>query len=48
LYKNWRNRKTQTATEFNLYADDATTVDQKSTVADSGTEASKTEITSGP
>lgn len=48
LYKNWRNRKTQTATTFALYNDDATTVDQKSTVSDDGTTADKTEIVSGP
>lgn len=48
LYKNWRNRKTQTATTWSLYADDATTVDQKSTVADDGTTASKTEVATGP
>lgn len=48
LYKNWRNRKTQTATVFSLYNDDATTVDHKATVADDGTTASKTEIATGP
>jgi hypothetical protein len=48
LYKMFRNKKTQTATAFNLFADDATTVDQKATVADDGTTASRTEIASGP
>lgn len=48
MYKNWRNRKTQTSTTWSLYADDATTVDQKATVADDGTTGSKTEITTGP
>lgn len=48
LYKNWRNRKTQTSGVWNLYADDATTVDQKATVADDGTTGSKTEIITGP
>lgn len=48
LYKNWRNRKTQTSTTFSLYADDGTTVDQKATVADDGTTASKTEVVTGP
>lgn len=48
LYKNWRNRKTQTATTWSLYNDDATTVDQKSTVSDDGTTADKTEVTTGP
>lgn len=48
LYKNWRNRKTQTATTWNLYNDDAVTVDHKATVADDGTTGSKTEIITGP
>lgn len=48
LYKNWRNRKTQTASTWSLMNDDATTVDQKSTVSDNGTTADKTEIVSGP
>jgi len=47
LYKNWRNKKTQTATEFSLLADDATTVDQKATVSDDGTTATKGEMASG-
>lgn len=48
LYKNWRNKKTQTATTWSLLNDDAATVDQKATVADDATTASKTEIVSGP
>ena len=48
LYKNWRNRKTQTSTTWSLYNDDAVTVDHKATVADDGTTASKTEIATGP
>jgi len=48
LYKNWRNRQTQSATQWSLMNDDATTVDQKSTVADSAGTASKTEIVTGP
>lgn len=48
LYKAWRNKKTQSATEFDLYADDGTTVDQKSTVSDSGTVMTRGEIVSGP
>lgn len=47
LYKNWRNRKTQTSTTFTLYADDATTADQKATVGSDGTTSSKTEMTTG-
>lgn len=48
LYKSWRNRKTQTATVWSLYNDDATTVDHKATVADDGSTASKTEVATGP
>lgn len=47
LYKAWRNRVTQTATEYSLYNDDASTVDQKSTVSDNGTTFDKGEIGSG-
>jgi hypothetical protein len=48
LYKNWRNKKTQTSSTFSLYADDATTVDQKSTTSDDGTTATRGEIATGP
>ena len=48
LYKAFRNRKTQTATLLNIYADDATTVDQKSTVSDNGTTLDSGEIGTGP
>lgn len=48
LYKNWRNKKEETATTFSLYNDAGTVVDQKATVADDATTASKTEIVSGP
>jgi len=48
LYKTMRNKKTQTATQWNLYDDAGTTIDAKATVADDGTTASKTEIGSGP
>lgn len=48
LYKNWRNKKTQTATTFSLFADNASTVDHKSTVADDGTTATRGEIATGP
>ena len=47
LYKNYRNRKTQTATQWSLYNDDAVTIGQKSTVSDNGTTADKTELISG-
>lgn len=48
LYKAFRNRKTQTATQWSLMADDQTTVDQKATVSDDGTTAIKQEIVTGP
>lgn len=48
LYKAWRNRSTQTATTYSLYADDGTTVDQKSTVSDNGTVYDRGEIATGP
>ena len=48
LYKFLRNRKTQTSTTLSVYADDATTVDQKSTVSDNGTTYDQGEIVSGP
>lgn len=48
LYKAYRNRKTQTATQWSLMADDETTVDQKATVSDDATTAIKQEIVAGP
>tara|TARA_R110000868_G_scaffold323523_5_gene584457 strand:- start:840 stop:1976 length:1137 start_codon:yes stop_codon:yes gene_type:complete len=48
LYKAWRNKVTQTATTYSLFADDAVTVDQKATVSDDGTTYSKGEVATGP
>jgi hypothetical protein len=48
LYKFLRNKLTQTATELKVFADDATTVDQKSTVSDDGTTYTRGEIGTGP
>jgi hypothetical protein len=48
LFKAWRNKFTQTATEYDLLADDAVTVDQKATVSDDGTTFSRGEVASGP
>jgi len=48
LYKSFRNRKDQTATLWQLYADDESTVDSKATVSDDATTAIKQEIVSGP
>jgi len=48
LYKAWRNKSDQTSTLYQLYADDATTVDQKATVSDDATTFTKGEIATGP
>jgi len=48
LYKAWRNKVDQTATEYKLYDDAGTTVDQKATVSDNGTTFSKGEVDTGP
>ena len=48
LYKAWRNRTTQTATETALYNDDAATVDQKASFSDDGSTADRGEIATGP
>ena len=48
LYKAWRNKSTQTASQYSLYNDDAATVDQKATAADDGTTATRGEIATGP
>ena len=48
LYKAWRNKSTQTASEHGLYNDAGDTVDQKATISDDGTTATKGEVISGP
>jgi len=48
LYKVFRNRKTQTATQWSLMADDETTVDAKAVVSDNGSLATKEEVITGP
>lgn len=48
LYKAWRNRSTQTATQYSLYNDDATTIAQKATFSDDATTADRGEIATGP
>lgn len=48
LYKAFRNRITQTATTLSIFADDASTVDQKATVSDDGSTYNRSEISSGP
>lgn len=48
LFKAWRNKKTQTATQYSLYADDASTIDQKATVSDDATTTTIGEVATGP
>jgi hypothetical protein len=48
LYKAWRNRVTQTASTYSLFADDTTTVDQKAVVSNDGTTFTRGEIGAGP
>jgi hypothetical protein len=48
LYQMFRNKKTQTSSQFSLFADDASTVDQKATVSDDGSTTTVGEITTGP
>ncbi len=47
LYKAWRNHSDQTASLYQLYNDDTTTVDHKATVSDDATTFSREEIVSG-
>jgi len=47
VYKDWRNKKEVTATEWKLYADDGVTVDQKATISDDMVTTTKEEIGSG-
>lgn len=48
LFKAWRNKKTQTSSQYSLMADDATTVDQKAAVTDDGTTTTVGEVATGP
>lgn len=48
IFKFLRNKLTQSSTEFKVFADDGTTVDQKATVSDDGTTTTRGEIGSGP
>jgi hypothetical protein len=48
LFKAWRNKHTQTATEYDLYADDTTTIDQKASVSDNAVTFTRGEVASGP
>ncbi len=48
LFKAWRNKHTQTATQYSLYNDDAVNIDHKATTSDNGTTFVRAEISSGP
>lgn len=48
VYKAWRNRKTQSATQTKLYGDDATTVDQKAAVSEVASVVESGEVGTGP
>jgi len=48
LFKAWRNKATQTASQLSLYNDAGDTVDQKATISDNGTTLTKGEIGTGP
>jgi hypothetical protein len=48
LFKAWRNKSDQTATLYQLYNDDAATVDHKATVSDNGTTFVSNEKAAGP
>jgi len=47
LFKAWRNKSTQTATEQKLYADNESTVDQKATCSDDATTFVRAEVGTG-
>lgn len=48
LYKAWRNKVEQTSSTYSLYDDAGTTVDQKASVSDDATTATKGEVGTGP
>lgn len=48
LYKAWRNKTEQTATQYSLYDDAGTTVDHKAAVSDDATTFTRGEIATGP
>lgn len=47
LYKAWRNKSTQTSSEYALYADDGTTKDQEAACSDDATTFTKGEVGTG-
>lgn len=48
LYKAWRNKSDQNSSTYQLYNDDASTVDHKATVSDDGTTFTRGEVATGP
>jgi hypothetical protein len=48
LYKLARNKKTQSGSEFKVFADDGTTVDHKATTSDDTTTFTAGELGAGP
>lgn len=48
LYKAWRNKTEQTSSEYKLYDNAGSTVDQKATVSDDGNTTTVGEVGSGP
>ncbi len=48
LFKNFRNKKEQTASEYRLYNDAGAVVDSKATVSDAASVTTKEEMASGP
>lgn len=47
LFKAWRNKTTQTSSEYALFADDGTTKDQEAAVSDDGSTTTRGEVTTG-
>ncbi len=47
LYKAWRNKSTQTSTEYALYADNSSTKDQESVVSDDTVTLTRGKVTTG-
>jgi hypothetical protein len=48
LFKAWRNKTTQSASQYSLYNDDAVVIDHKASFTDDGTTATRSEVASGP
>jgi len=48
LYKSWRNKKRQTATEYTLFNDAEAVVDQKSPISEAAGAVTRGEVVSGP